>query len=65
MSDYSAFCDNGLTAVEIESLLISAAQADANGKRETARWYRCWAATGRKIGSKPDETGKQYAGTAE
>lgn len=35
-------------------LRLSAAQADAHGHIDVARWYRCWAETGRQIGPKPE-----------
>lgn len=43
-----------MTKSEKESLLLSAAMADAHGHVERARWYRIWAETGRKVGEKPD-----------
>lgn len=44
-----------LTDAERNSLLLSAAQADAHGKIATAQWYRYWAHHGEPLGDKPDE----------
>jgi hypothetical protein len=43
-----------MTAEQKQSLLLSAAQADAHGHTERARWYRVWAETGVQVGDKPE-----------
>jgi hypothetical protein len=54
-----------MTIEQKRDLTRCAEQAAAHGKLATAEWYRAWANAGRPIGDKPDERGRQYAGTAE
>lgn len=43
-----------MTTADKKQLLLTAAQADAHGHTERARWYRVWAETGHRVGEKPD-----------
>ena len=43
-----------MTNEQRDRLMLSAAQADAHGHIDVARWYRCWATTGEQIGPKPE-----------
>lgn len=51
-----------MTTDEKRRLLLSAAQADAHGHIERARWYRVWAHTGVKVGEKPEAVPRNLLG---
>jgi hypothetical protein len=54
-----------LTDEARRELFRCADQARACGKLSTAEWYKHWATYGQPNGPKPNERGRQYAGTAE